>query len=233
MAEEKLDTLLFDEFLSRLENYNDPDSKPFPEQDRSKSWDHCFMVFKEQHNKGTIPSIDQVDCLAKELFIILASWGMYRGSSPLVEYDYTIHKDAVRIVFNEEFKNTWTFPDNNDKSIQDHWIAIKSLKNALKKEYRKYKTKGKKSYFPTETLLTKIMIGTSCCSPAFDTEFKKNSGWNSLTQQTYKDIVKRYYEYRDKIPKQYFTGKPPMKIMDEGYWEEKKKEDDTSRVIQS
>lgn len=57
---------------------------------RFKSWEHCFMAFSDFNNN--------VDYLTLWLAFYLASWGMYRGSSELLQRDYLIHEPIVEII---------------------------------------------------------------------------------------------------------------------------------------
>src|SRR5690606_34013034 len=108
-----------------------------------------------------------------ELAFYLASWGMYRGSSGLLQKNHLIHKGAVDIVFltkNQKLKcNEITEVKRNN--IQE----ILSVKDELASHYSNiYFTKGdnkQKSISPTDTLLSKIMLGTLGCVPAYDRYF--------------------------------------------------------------
>lgn len=58
---------------------------------RGKSWEHCYFHFitaRDKHDKD-------FDYLSLHLSFYLASWGMYRGSSFLIQRDYRIHIPAV------------------------------------------------------------------------------------------------------------------------------------------
>src|SRR4051812_29076293 len=57
---------------------------------RFSSWDHCYKSFGNERT--------DLDTLALNLGVYLASWGMYRGSSFLLEFDYKIHVDTARLV---------------------------------------------------------------------------------------------------------------------------------------
>ena len=50
---------------------------------RYRSWEYCYSSFGEART-GTI----DVDYLSLQLAFYLASWGMYRGSSFLLQKDY-------------------------------------------------------------------------------------------------------------------------------------------------
>ena len=59
---------------------------------RFNSWSHCYNAF-DDFNKSE-------DLLALHLGFYLASWGMYRGSTGLLQKDYQIHIEAVSIIKN-------------------------------------------------------------------------------------------------------------------------------------
>ena len=62
------------------------------ENGRSLSWEHCFRVFRDAR---TAPSPDY-DYLSLHLAFYLASWGMYRGSSFLLQKDYKVLRPLSR-----------------------------------------------------------------------------------------------------------------------------------------
>ena len=130
---------------------------------RFKSWEYCYTVFGNS---------DSVDYLSLHLAFYLASWGMYRGSCGILWKDYTIHMDAVNIIrkFHSLRKEWFTMDDVSQ---------IMELYNALKDYYSKityYKPENKTSSLnlaATDTLITKIMLGTIGCVPALDDLFKR------------------------------------------------------------
>ena len=130
---------------------------------RFKSWEYCYTVFGNS---------DSVDYLSLHLAFYLASWGMYRGSCGILWKDYTIHMDAVNIIrkFHSLRKEWFTMDDVSQ---------IMELYNALKDYYSKityYKPENKTSSLnlaATDTLITKIMLGTIGCVPALADLFKR------------------------------------------------------------
>lgn len=62
------------------------------ENGRYRSWEHCYSNFCHAREKV------EVDCdyLSLQLAFYLASWGMYRGSSFLLQKDYKIHIPVVK-----------------------------------------------------------------------------------------------------------------------------------------
>ena len=130
---------------------------------RFNSWSHCYNAF-DDFNKSE-------DLLALHLGFYLASWGMYRGSTGLLQKDYQIHIEAVSII-----KNYNDLRCSMSKEINRGQIdQLISLKEDLFNYYNQFRYFDGKSEFkekkPTETLLSKIILGTLGCSPAFDRYF--------------------------------------------------------------
>lgn len=58
---------------------------------RYRSWEHCYKCFNDARNN----SASDLDYLSLQLAFYLASWGMYRGSSFLLQKDYKVHVPVV------------------------------------------------------------------------------------------------------------------------------------------
>lgn len=131
---------------------------------RYKSWDNCFHAFSA--NK-------QNEIQVLELAFYLASWGMYRGSGGLLQKNHLVHKEAVGITFNKKYQKLKC--SLNNEIGQENISTILELKNELKNHYSSISfTKGaneSKPISPTDTLLSKIMLGTLACVPAYDRYF--------------------------------------------------------------
>ena len=69
------------------------------ENGRSRSWEHCYRVFRDAR---TDPSPDY-DYLSLHLAFYLASWGMYQGSSFLLQKDYKVLSPVVEEVLKPEY----------------------------------------------------------------------------------------------------------------------------------
>ncbi|WP_298536796.1 hypothetical protein [uncultured Algibacter sp.] len=68
-----------------IEKYISLNNKQFG---RYNSWNHCYKAFGN-------PKLDN-NTLSLNLAFYLASWGMYRGSSGLLQKDYKIHIGVVK-----------------------------------------------------------------------------------------------------------------------------------------
>ena len=69
------------------------------ENGRSRSWEHCYRVFRDAR---TDPSPDY-DYLSLHLAFYLASWGMYRGSCFILQKDYKVHTPIVEEILKPEY----------------------------------------------------------------------------------------------------------------------------------
>ena len=131
---------------------------------RFKSWEYCFNEFAQPD-----PNVD----LPLHLAFYLASFGMYRGSSGLLQKSYKIHEEAVRIICNEKWDSLRCSANNEfeENKIGD----IINLKECLSKYYKSigYNRNGETQISPTDTLISKILLGTLGCVPAYDNYFVK------------------------------------------------------------
>jgi len=131
---------------------------------RYKSWDNCHQAFNVA---------EQTQIHTLELAFYLASWGMYRGSSGLLQKTHLIHKGTVDILFSKESLKLKC--DQKNEVSRINLTEILDLKKKLADHYSKiYFTKGADNPKPistTDTLLSKILLGTLGCVPAYDRYF--------------------------------------------------------------
>ena len=81
---------------------------------RYLAWEYCHEAFRLNRR----PQIDAtIDYLCLHLAWYLASWGMLRNSF-LMQKDYKIHADVVRLIYQPEWMISGTFlPRNSRRSI--------------------------------------------------------------------------------------------------------------------
>lgn len=185
---------------------------------RYVSWEHCYNAFKDS---GDIPF------LTLNLSFHLASWGMYRGSCGILWKDYRIHKKAAVLMkssFSELRKDRFNM--NDLPSILDLYDQLEEYYTSI--EY--IDPSGvKQNVSPTETLITKIMLGGIGCLPAMDNYFKAGflgKATNLLGKKRFEDVIqiaenssdeiKRCQEY---VAKRIGRSYPQMKILDMYYWQ--------------
>jgi len=203
--------------------------------ERIRSWGHCFGYFKEYF--GNKSKVDY-DLAALNLGMFLASWGMYRGSSFSLQYDYKIYAKLLEELKNKKY-------DFDPCKIEDVDISkvsecFDTIKNYLKNKIIKGRDSDKgKSYNVSATFVTKIMLGIYGITPAFDKYFiegiKDNKDfthtwfWNvDKFKSAYEQVLEFYKANQDCIDKlskecQIEENKekykiPPMRIIDMYFW---------------
>lgn len=130
---------------------------------RYLSWEYCHEAFRLNRR----PQIDAtIDYLCLHLAWYLASWGMLRNSF-LMQKDYKIHADVVRLIYQPEWDDLWDL--SPEKLSQEYYAdRIMKLSESITEAYV-----ASGAGIPTDTLLTKILLGTVGCVPAYDRYFKK------------------------------------------------------------
>jgi hypothetical protein len=66
---------------------------------RYRSWEHCYKSFYDARGLAS----PDPDYLSLQLAFYLASWGMYRGSSFLLQKDYKVHVPVVEEILKKEY----------------------------------------------------------------------------------------------------------------------------------
>ena len=91
---------------------------------RGLSWEHCYEFFRE--HRGDLRRVR--DTAALQLGSYLASWGMYRGSSFLLQRPYTAHLPVIRAPWRRLSSRTSgsvtsaaTTPTSNSRRASWHW----------------------------------------------------------------------------------------------------------------
>ena len=138
---------------------------------RSRSWEHCYRVFRDAR---TDPSPDY-DYLSLHLAFYLASWGMYRGSCFILQKDYKVHTPIVEKVLKPEYDCLFgvACADLRKLEVQD---SLEKLRKYIAKHFRPIRDEvaGRKvASDVSPVLITKILMGTLGCVPAYDTFFEK------------------------------------------------------------
>lgn len=195
---------------------------------RYRSWEHCYKHFYDERTNNN----PDYDSLSLHLAFYLASWGMYRGSSFLLQKDYKVHEPVVREILKSKYdslfgiKSSEFRDESNQKLLQElnaymtnyyGSVRLSIVENIPKKDI-------------SETLITKVLMGTLGCVPAYDRYFiagiknqkisTGNYNLNSLLK-----LVEFYEENNDKLEKVRKTLKvcdmdyPQMKLLDMVFWQ--------------
>jgi hypothetical protein len=128
---------------------------------RYRSWEHCYAFF---HRNAPENLVAQREAAALQLGFYLASWGMYRGSSFLLQHAYTIHFGVIDVLARPEFTPLW---ETDFGATKEDACLTPVIMSAVQAVHEAYTPFGQ----PTDTLVTKVILGTFGCLPACDRYF--------------------------------------------------------------
>lgn len=210
---------------SSTDFYND---LKIDENGRYRSWEHCYSHFIKARGSKEI----DYDYLSLQLAFYLASWGMYRGSSFLLQKDYKVHIPLVKELLSEEYDALAGIEciEFRKESNQQLFLEINSFLgqyyDKIRREVKGQELKNQLSF----TLITKILMGTLGCVPAYDRYFIAGIKKQKVTTGNYnlKSIMKLvdFYEknsvrlepVREKMEVDGMPY-PQMKMLDMGFWQ--------------
>lgn len=210
---------------SSTEFYND---LKIDENGRYRSWEHCYSHFIKARGSKEI----DYDYLSLQLAFYLASWGMYRGSSFLLQKDYKVHIPVVKELLSKEYDALAGIEciefrkESNQQLLREINSFLGQYYDKIRREVKGQELKNQLSF----TLITKILMGTLGCVPAYDRYFIAGIKKQKVTTGNYnlKSIMKLvdFYEknsvrlepVREKIE---VAGMPypQMKMLDMGFWQ--------------
>lgn len=137
------------------------------EHHRYRSWEHCFSFFQNHGQSGVIANREDASL---QLGFYLASWGMYRGSSFLLQRDYLVHGQVVDVLAKPEFGVLWGRDIGASPGDLELTPVVMRLVADIRAAYRPF-APATGSAQPTDTLLTKVILGTLGSLPACDRYF--------------------------------------------------------------
>lgn len=156
---------------------------------RYKSWERCRNAFINRNINN--PDYEN---LALNLAWYLASWGMLRGSSFLLQCDYSVHIVPIRdILLNKKYEKLFDIDPLENKNKEKTYLELlfgKDGKSGIVKELKDYYTACRRVFKKTKsddfsnTLITKILLGVFGCIPAYDDYFMK-AMWYYHIQKTF------------------------------------------------
>jgi hypothetical protein len=153
---------------------------------RSASFDYCFNYFQSFREEGRIgklaePSHMEVSCL--QLAFYLASWGMLRGSSFLLGKNVRFYQPLILGIATFD-KRIWTIDADSydDDNIGVLFACREMIVESLGRDHK-----------PSDTLVTKIMLGVFGNVPAFDNFFRKGFVIRSFRRESLR-VIKTFYE---------------------------------------
>lgn len=209
------------------------------EDHRYKSWEHCYAHFKGIADSGRrFNELNETEQkLSKyELGFYLASWGMLRGSAFLLQKDVSVYNGLAEEVLKPEYDLLRDIKGNLEKkeelttSFETLYTNLRTKLIDIKKTIKDHKDLTPKKIAVltkekvTDTLLTKIILGTIGCIPAYDRYFmdgmeikgfqKKFNSEKTLGNLL--DFYKTNQAEIDALAQEF--NYTPMKIIDMYFW---------------
>ena len=152
------------------------------EHHRYRSWEHCYGYFRTRTPQAI--SADR-DHAALQLAFYLASWGMYRGSSFLLQRAYTVHLGVIEKLTEPTFAVLWEQEFGAGPKDTELLPVVLKAADAVRKAYKPF-APTTDSRQPSDTLVTKVLLGILGCIPACDRYFIggfKSAGFNFTKRQ--------------------------------------------------
>ena len=154
----------------------------------------------------------------------------------MMNRDYLAHERVVAHLFDrsDEMETLWKFLKPMEKEVEKVWTAIDHFWKYAAESYgvtRSIDKHEKGAQCLSDTMITKMLLGTCGCIPAYDQYFKKGirqlNGTQKLGKESLSQVVAHYREIEIDLPKNTYVIKeddisivyPPMKLMDMCFWQ--------------
>jgi hypothetical protein len=149
-------------------------------KERYTSFDYCYNYFNSFNYMGAISEIAKPEkiyfsCL--QIGFFLASWGMLRGSSFLLDKSVKHYEELIYLISQSSGNPIWNidienYNEDNLEILLDYGEKIDEALSSRDNEN------------VTDTLKTKIMLGVFGNVPALDTYNKKAYNVNNFNKKT-------------------------------------------------
>lgn len=175
---------------------------------RYASFDYCFNHFQQHRTAAAAwgePTGMEVSCL--QLGFYLASWGMLRGSTDLLQHSARHLVPLIEMIAAAP-PELWDLDlDRYDtKGIQLVYETALDVRRALR------------PVGASDILVTKVMLGVFGCVPAFDTYFKKGFGVSTFSTASLTLVGEFYRTHAPAIDQlreptlDFVTGQPTARL---------------------
>ncbi|HXQ72767.1 MAG TPA: hypothetical protein VN844_19875 [Pyrinomonadaceae bacterium] len=188
---------------------------------RYTSSDYCFNYFQAYRDADTISQIsspNNLELSCVQLGFYLASWGMLRASSTLLQKSMKHYVPVIRTIASTR-PELWKIDshDYTDSNIASLTQIAERLRSSLHDG-------------ASDILITKIMLGVFGCVPAFDNYFCSGFRTWSMSSKALRRIGSYYKENSEiidnyRVPTiDFSTGKPTKrkytraKVIDMIFW---------------
>ena len=198
------------------------------ENGRSRSWEHCYRMFRDARTSLS----PDCDYLSLHLAFYLASWGMYRGSCFILQKDYKVHTPIVEEILKPEYDCLFGLACTDVRN-DDVWAQLKKLYDNIDFYFDQIRKEvaGREVASPVSPILiTKILMGTLGCVPAYDRFFVDGIKKHKVTTGEYSPesvlrLAKFYEAHNDRLEEARRGMRtddliyPQMKLLDMGFWQ--------------
>lgn len=210
------------------------------QNDRYLSFNHCYSYFNRLNNEYTDEALE---IAMLHIGFFLASWGMYRGSSFLLQKDYIIFEPIIQKILDNKYRDLRNL---DEKINKENYIELAQLTFSLHQDLQEILNNERKKYYTyidkdspeamiSCTLTTKILMGTLGCIPAYDRYFKlgikayNDNNKDKLVQKFSLNSINKIYLFAIENKEELLsiqseliedTGYkyPLMKIIDSYFW---------------
>jgi len=143
--------------------------------------------FKGNDKLSDLANEENIQNSCLQIGFYLARWGMMRGSSFLLEKSVRNFSNLI-ITISKMNPKLWEIdvPNYNDENISLLLDCKQQIIDALGKENK-----------PSDTLVTKIMLGVFANIPAFDQYFRKSLRLHSVNKKSLLKIKSFYEENKE------------------------------------
>lgn len=195
---------------------------------RYRSWEYCYKVFHDARKSKDVDA----DYLSLQLAFYLASWGMYRGSSFLLQKDYKIHIPVVEELLKDKYDPLFGIQCVELRK-EFNQVLLNEISKWMETYYESVRKTVKETYVKNKvssTLITKVLMGTFGCVPAYDRYFIDGVKDQKVTTGNYNlssllklvDFYEENYSELEQVrSKMEVCGLPypQMKVLDMGFWQ--------------
>ena len=195
---------------------------------RYRSWEYCYKCFHDARNNSDA----DIDYLYLQLAFYLASWGMYRGSSFLLQKDYKVHKKIVKEILKPKYNCLFGIKCKNLRD-DNCFELLMELYQFIEMHYGEIRDSVKEKDIkssPSSVLVTKVLLGTLGCVPAYDRYFiegvkNKKIAAGRFGKSSIISLIDFYDENEQKLESARRGLKacgliyPQMKLLDMGLWQ--------------
>jgi hypothetical protein len=179
--------------------------------ERYASFDYCynyFQSFREQNNIPTLAARDQMQISCLQIAFYLASWGMLRASSFLLQKSAKHYEPLIEAIVNFP-RNVWDI--DVDSYTEENIDLLLECKQVIGQKIGQ-------DWGVTITLATKIMLGVFGNVPAFDDRFKRGFGAHTFSRGSLGRIAEFYEQNKAIIDSRnvytldFATGQPTHRM---------------------